>query len=587
MSILLQLTIALSVSVVLAQRTVNTLNNCNPVIKCTSCTGFTKTTSFRTIDGTCNNLKRRTMGAANTPLSRLLAADYVDQRKLDTPRGFPRTLPVVPTPHEVSAAVFRVQIENKEKASKALSAMFMSLGQFIDHDMGSTPHPSCSVSAGCGSSSAFRYPCFPIRFQHNGANCSSFARSIPVCQSGSRRTRQQINVLSSYLDLSQVYSNSFKKAQSLRTLDGRGELKVTRSGLLPIARPASDTSCDNAAGCSLVGDERGDENIVLSAMHTIWVRNHNFIARRLRIVRRSGRKAWTEDLLFETARKINIAIYQRIVYKEFLPELVGLSGYAGYKSHVDTSLLNVFSTAAFRFGHSLVPNAWSQLNKNFDQQFPDISLQASFFNTTSLRQRGIEPTAFGLLANQSQVVDTKFAFGIARRLFVPVGEIRHEDLTALNIQRGRDHGLRTYGAWRRVCGLKHLKGFSDLRHSMPLPVINGFKRLYKSPNDIDIFAAGMAEHHSGRKMLGPTFQCILRKQFERLRDGDRFFYDARGVFTTAQRAQIRRMTFSEVLCNTLRGIVSIQRKSLKAATSSTVRVICSRIPGMNFGSWDL
>ncbi|XP_057290907.1 peroxidase skpo-1-like [Hydractinia symbiolongicarpus] len=537
----------------LYQATINigdTLSNCIPEVSTPSCS--TSQPEFRIVDGTCNNLLKRTQGAANTPLSRLQSADYVDN--LDTPRGFPGTTPTVPTAIQVSNAIFTVQRRNRQRA-RGLSAMFMAFGQFLDHDIGYTTHPTCDVSAGCGSDTAFTYPCFPIRFQ--------WSEMFIACK------------------IIPIYSNNLAVHNQLRRLDGTGLPRVTSGDLMPIRLPASDPDCINPGGCSLVGDDRGDENIVLHTLHTVFVRNHNYIVKQLTKLR----KQWSETLLFETARKINIAICQRIVYNEFLPSLVDLSPYVGYKPFVDASIINVFSTAALRFGHSLVPNAWAQLNSNFDKAFDDISLQASFENTVPIRQRGIESTAFGLLANQSQRVDTSFAFGLVRRLFVPLGENRRADLTALNIQRGRDHGIQTYGAWRRVCNLPAVNTFTDLGGVMPKRIADKFSEVYNNPNDIDIFAAGIAETRTNGKMLGPTFQCIQKIQFERFRDGDRFWYERPGVFTSNQRREINRMTLSKVLCNTLKDIVSIQPRAMRAVTSNTVRRECSGLRDIDFCAW--
>lgn len=37
------------------------------------------------------------------------------------------------------------------------------------------------------------------------------------------------------------------------------------------------------------------------------------------------------------------------------------------------------------------------------------------------------------------------------------------DLVALNIQRGRDHGIPGYNKMREVCGMKRAKSWTDLQ----------------------------------------------------------------------------------------------------------------------------
>ncbi|XP_057296792.1 peroxidasin homolog pxn-2-like [Hydractinia symbiolongicarpus] len=334
-------------------------------------------------------------------------------------------------------------------------------------------------------------------------------------------------------------------------------------------------------GCSLVGEERGDENPPLNTMHTLWVREHNRIADNLRNVNPN----WRGDLVFQHSRKIVGAIFQHIVYNEFVPLLANLKRYTGYKSSVNPSISNAFANAAFRFGHTLIPNSFARLNKNFDHAKPDLSLQESFRNILPVREDGIEPLMFGLLKNQSQDFDTDFAFGIARRLFVPVGSKEYRDLTALNIQRGRDHGLPTYGAFRKFCKLESVTRFSQLRGIIRSSAISKLKRLYSSPNEIDLFAAGSSEIPLKGKLLGPTFSCLVKDQFERTRDGDRFFYQRRAVFSQAQLNEIKKVTFARVLCDNLKDIVSIQRDVFQALNNGKKRVECGNIRGINFRKW--
>lgn len=103
----------------------------------------------------------------------------------------------------------------------------------------------------------------------------------------------------------------------------------------------------------------------LSSHHIMFVRYHNLLAEKLF----EENPHWSDERLFQEARKIVIAIIQNIVYSEYLPVVVGnsimekfgLSVKVGdhdliYDSSLDATVSNSFSTAAFRFGHSTIPN---------------------------------------------------------------------------------------------------------------------------------------------------------------------------------------------------------------------------------------
>ena len=373
-------------------------------------------------------------------------------------------------------------------------------------------------------------------------------------------------------------------------------LKIDERGLLPVtAIPGfascsvfrdllgeKTTACRTLGGCSLVGDVRGDENIALHSMHTLWVREHNRIAGELKDMNPNT----NGEFVYQTSRKIVGAMWARIVYEEYLPALVSLPKYRGYNKNVNPSISNAFAAAAFRYGHSLVPNFFQQNNKNFDQSSPPVSLQKAFMNREIINFRGIEPTMFGLAGNQSNEVDNSFSLGIARKLFVRPGEGFHSDLLALNIQRGRDHGLPTYGEYRRLCKLPTIRSWARLNRIMLPGAVAAFKKLYKNPNDIDLFAAGISEKHVAGSELGPTFNCLIGDQFQRVRDGDRYFYKNRGVFNGAQLRAIEKVTLASVLCANLKGIVSIQPRALRVPNRRrNRRVDCNRIPKLDLSPW--
>jgi len=122
--------------------------------------------------------------------------------------------------------------------------------------------------------------------------------------------------------------------------------------------------------------------------------------------------------------------------------------------------------------------------------FQPILLQDAFFNRQIINTRGIEPTMRGLIGNMSNEVDNKFAFSIARKLFLELGSEDTLDLAALNIQRGRDHGLPGYNEFRKICGLSVLRNWEDLNAVMLPDAAKRFPMIYEHPDDIDIFAGG-------------------------------------------------------------------------------------------------
>ena len=348
-------------------------------------------------------------------------------------------------------------------------------------------------------------------------------------------------------------------------------MKILANGLLPIAQKEGSGKCRTRGGCTLAGDgRRVDENIALLSMHTVWVRKHNWIAKRLKTLN----PRWSNDQLFYTTRKIVGAIWQHITYKEYLPLLVKLPKYTKYNSGINPSILNSFATAAFRYGHSLVPNQFEQLDKGFNKKHNPVLLQEAYFNRGLVTSRGIEPTMFGLVKNFSREVDDKFAFAVARKLFIGFGQDGYLDLSALNIQRGRDHGLRGYNEYRRVCRLPVAKNWAQLKKFMVPGAGDRFQKSYNSPDDIDLFAGGISENHVPNAIVGPLFRCILTRQFKHLRDGDRYYYENKGVFTSAQLKAIKKVKMSTVLYNTLKGIVSIQPHAFQIEDSRNKRVSC-------------
>lgn len=185
--------------------------------------------------------------------------------------------------------------------------------------------------------------------------------------------------------------------------------------------------------------------------------------------------------------------------------------------------------------------------------------QENFENIWSLGS--LDRLLLGFCNQPSQRRDEFMCDELTNHLFQSRGFPFGMDLAAINIQRGRDHGLPPYTSWREPCGLSSIQSWKDLEKIMNPDTVHRFQSLYEHINDIDLFSGGLAEKPVRGGIVGPTFACIIAQQFLNLRKGDRFWYENGGFessFTPAQLQQIRHVTLAHVLCQSLTEIETIQ-----------------------------
>jgi peroxidase len=458
---------------------------------------------FRSIDGSGNNPIDPTRGAANTPLLRTTTNAYVDGSG-EPPGGDQRGA------RDISNLVVAQDglIPNAQRVTDFL----WQWGQFIDHDMDLTP----SIDP----AEPFNIPVPPgdpyFDPNNTGTQVIELNRSLYEMING---VREQVNIDTAYIDASQVYGSDEARAHELRRLDGSGKLKTSPGNLLPYNVDGFPNLPDAEAIYFLAGDLRSNEQLGLTAMHTLFMREHNFWADVFHLA-----EPWLDDDgIYLRARAIVGAEIQIITYRDFLPLLLGnnpLAPYRGYRPEVNASIANAFSGAAYRVGHTLLSPQLLRLDSH-NHSIGNISLADAFFNPTQISSVGIEPYLRGLAKQRPQEVDAYVVDPVRNFLF---GQPGHGgfDLAALNIQRGRDHGLPRYNQVRMDYGLPPYATFADMN---PDPVIQArLAAAYASPDDVDIWLGALAEKHKAGMMVSETTYTILKDQFERLRDGDRFWY---------------------------------------------------------------
>ncbi len=483
----------------------------------------------RSIDGSGNNREDAELGAAFSALRRRLPADYADG--VSAMAGAHR-----PSARAVSNAVNAQEerVPNPKRASDFL----WQWGQFLDHDIdltdGAEPPEPAPIAVPAGD------PWFDP--DATGEALIFFNRSLHDESTGSNDPRQQLNEITAWIDASNVYGSDPERASALRTQDGTGRL-ASEDGLLP----RNEAGLPNAGGPSrelfLAGDVRANEQVGLTALHTLFVREHNLLAGR--IARESPRL--TGDEIYEAARRLVGAELQVITYREFLPALLGrdaLDPYRGYRPDVDARIANVFATAAFRLGHSMLSPVLLRLDAR-GREIPagHLRLRDAFFATDELRANGIEPLLRGLARQVCQRVDLLVIDEVRNLLFDEDPADGGFDLPALNIQRGRDHGLPSYNDARRRMGLPPARGFADL--SADPDVQQRLAAAYVSIEDVDLWVGGLAEDPLPGSHLGPLFFLIVKEQFEALRDGDRFWYER--ILTGPERREVEATRLSDVI----------------------------------------
>jgi len=298
----------------------------------------------------------------------------------------------------------------------------------------------------------------------------------------------------------------------------------------------------------LAGDVRANEQVGLAAMHTLFVREHNRLARVL-TERDSNASA---ESIFQTARRLVIAELQIITYNEFLPALIGpgaIPAYRGYDASVNPTIYNEFSAAAFRLGHSMVSEQIRRIRLNGRPiTAGPLSLKDAFFTAPQILKSGndVSHVLRGLAAQQHQAIDVMVIHPLRNLLFGRPGA-GGLDLTALNIQRGRDHGLPTYNDTRAAMGLPRVTSFNQIGTDRALQ--RSLQNAYGDVSNIDLWVGGLAEAPTSNRgtQLGELFHAIVSRQFTELRDGDRFWYE--NYLGTSELSMVRDTTLAKIIRN--------------------------------------
>ncbi|GBP26022.1 Peroxidase [Eumeta japonica] len=563
-----------------------------------SCRTQRNPSRFRTFDGSCNNPKRSSWGQALTGYKRLLHPRYADG--IEQPRHAVSNRPL-PSARDVSVKL----ANNLDRPDDTRTMALAVWSQFVYHDLAHTPvrkmiHKDapirCCDASGANLAPRYLHPsCMPIsvpsddpHYSSNSVTCMEYTRSVTTyrgdCTFGAA---EQMNQVSHFLDGSHIYGASSRDAAALREKTG-GLLKtqfLQDGEFLPLASdPMEKCMLTETGMCFESGDVRANMHPWLSSLHTVWVREHNRVAREFARLN----PTWTNERLYHEARRVVLAQLQHITYKHWLPALTGKafdelydSYDIGYNSDIDPTVTNSFATAASHFINSLLDQDIELLNEDANVT-QSLRLKEHYYKPQIVTEEGgLEKLLRGMVGQKCQGSDFNYDNDVWQQY---LGGL---DALALDVQRGRDHGLPGYAQYRTLCGLPSITAFHHFSDYIPQEMVEKLTEVYENPADVDLVVGAMAERPLPGSLLGPTFTCLIKEQLWRTRTGDRYFYshpDGAGSFNKRQSAEIRRASLARLLCDNT-PIKRVQKDVFMAPSESNPVLPCEEIKRVNLEAW--
>jgi peroxidase len=342
--------------------------------------------------------------------------------------------------------------------------------------------------------------------------------------------REQVNTVTSYLDLSPIYGSNEVVVDKMR-LKIYGQLDYSIIyGENGIFLPTDGKQRDRFKS----GDDRSNKNLLTQTIYILWLREHNRVANELYELN----PKWDDDKLFQEARKIVTAEYQHVIYNEYLPLVLGEDimddydlfpqrndFYYGYNQSVYPQAINEFATNAMYFYDTLYSDTISYIDKHdkikerlnlaevfkpiiedyYENGFDDL-IRGAIKETTSQNDEHYNIELFDHLNEIrvnpiEKITEVNYYYNIKGN-----GQVNRLSLPTMRILKGRDHGFKSYNQYREECDLEFINDFNDFEN-IKYETVKKLQRVYSHPDDIDLFTGGMVEDRIHDAAVGRTFAC--------------------------------------------------------------------------------
>uniref|UniRef100_A0A672ITG5 Dual oxidase n=1 Tax=Salarias fasciatus TaxID=181472 RepID=A0A672ITG5_SALFA len=317
--------------------------------------------TFPRFDGWYNSLGHPRRGVAGSRLVRLVPAQYWDGVLQ------PVHEPLLPNPRALSRVLTAGTPGLPSTRNRTVLALFF--GYHVAFEIFNSRAPGCppefmNIAVPRGD------PVFDP--SATGKALLPFQRGPWDKESGQSPSnpRTPVNLVTSWIDGSSIYGPSTSWSDSLRSFSGGllasgSEWNMPRKGgerSRMWSAPDPSTGEHRPEGLYELGNAWANENVFTAAEGIIWFRYHNYVASKLH----RENPAWSDERLFQNARKIVVATFQNIALYEWLPAYLNdkkLPPYPGYQKFVDPGISPEFEAAAIRFGITMAPSGVYMRNR--------------------------------------------------------------------------------------------------------------------------------------------------------------------------------------------------------------------------------
>ncbi|XP_037027256.1 peroxidase-like [Bradysia coprophila] len=554
---------------------------------------------YREPGGKCNNLKNSKLGTKYAAYGRLIPSTYYDCVHKER-RTYMRN-EELPSPRHIGNILTELGYAALWPPVQSVLNIFAGFfAQIITHDVGSKvnvqrknavgPGIDCCASGRRVSDDILHSACQPMDvpgddnfYSEFNQRCLNFVSSQVIfsnenCKIG---PAEQTNSVSSFLDLTIVYGDDKATENRLRSRKD-GQILTNAKNVLPERSPCSQSPC------YFLGDGRLIQTPMLAQLHSLLLRLHNLIGPQI---------SSDDEIAYQEAKRLTIALYQHLIYNDWLPIALGsdeskeyrltcdtTKGNCGkYNPNVDPSTTNCFAQGAFRVFHKAMPSKINLYGR--DQK---IKMSHPFSDMNSTRMIDLEERYDDLV--RGQIFDPLFFGGFSnelRNLFAKNPSGMGVDLHSIDIKRARNHGVPSFVDYIPYCTnrLARISSWSDLYPYFNRDSLETLQTVYESPKDIDLLVGLIGERRNDRyAMFGKIGSCIVAEQFKRYKFGDRFFYqwtDGLYPFTQRQLREIDRFTPATFLC-LVTDVESVPQNAFLTPSRTNPMVRCDSIPKFNF-----